>query len=822
MPQHFSSLTTEQPLHDGWSIRCLSKGIADGASVPFAVPGDLHSALLAEELIPDPYWRDTEQSLDWIHESEWLAETSFLFEGDPAGRYALSFFNVDCHAIVTLNHVEIGRCESQFLRYDFTLGAALKKGENLLSIRFLSNSKVAQASKDAFPFPVPYIFWNCRLPHYNFLRKTQCHAGWDWNIALSPLGIYGGVTLKRIDKLRLDDVLVRQHHEQGKVRLELTAFYEAFEPAELTLAANFDGRVISDLVTIWPGEGKATLEIEVKEPQLWWPVGQGSQPLYDLTVMLDGQSINRRVGLRTVELVTDKDDIGSRFAFRINGREIFARGANWIPGDALPARATPEKVRDLLTSAVEANMNMIRVWGGGQYEQDWFYELCSELGIMVWHDFMFACNLYPAADHHWLGLVREEARQQVRRLSGHPCMTLWCGDNELVGAINWFEESKKDRDRYLAMYERLNFALEECLTQEDPGIPFWPSSPSIGPLNFGDSWHDDTAGDMHFWDVWHSAKDFEHYRSVRPRFCSEFGFQSFPSMRVIESFTEPQDRNVSSPIMDVHQRNEGGNSRIVETIARYFRFPDGFRDMTYLSQIGQGLAMKTAIEFWRSNKPRSMGTLYWQLNDTWPVASWSSLEYGGGWKLLHYMARRFYAPVLVSAQPDIKSGQVTLWAVNDMPLPVTISIRLEAVSMTGAVRALGNCTLEVPTDRSIEAVALSHEEIGEDAILHIVWSSEDGAIKGENDYWPKRPKDYHIEQPTITAKELTTPTGDSVVELQTDKPAFFVSYHHGGDRLYSDNCFTLLPGRPKRLTILRQRRSDLPPIEAEVDFLEGL
>ena len=244
--------------------------------------------------------------------------------------------------------------------------------------------------------------------------------------------------------------------------------------------------------------------------------------------------------------------------------------------------------------------------------------------------------------------------------------------------------------------------------------------------------------------------------------------------------------------------------------------------MAYLSQIGQGLAMKTAIEFWRSNKPRTMGTLYWQLNDTWPVASWSSLEYGGGWKLLHYMAKRFYQPVLVTAQPDAKSGQVLLLAVNDTPVPVRLSVRMEAVSMKGTVRDLGACVIDVPTDRSIEATCLSHEEIGADAILHIIWSSEDGVIQGENDYWPKRPKEYHIEQPSITTRELTTPNGDSEIELQTDKPAFFVSYHHGGDRLYSDNCFTLLPGRPKHLKVLRQRWSGLPPIDAEVDFLEGL
>ncbi|WP_316858228.1 glycoside hydrolase family 2 protein [uncultured Cohaesibacter sp.] len=817
MTQQISTIDAEQSLDDGWTLSKADNTV----SVPFAIPGDVHSALLAEKEITDPYWRDTEQSLDWIHQSEWIARKTFDFKGDLSERHVLTLEGVDCHALVFLNDAQIGRCESTFLRYDFDAGPHLVAGENQVTVLFLSNSKLAHALEEKFPFPVPYIHWNCRIPHYNFLRKPQCHAGWDWNIALSPIGIYGSVKLRRLNKLRLDDLKVSQSHHEDGVTLLLTVHYEAFEPGEFTLAANFDGRVISDLITVWPGRGQATLEIRVDAPRLWWPAGHGEQALYDLSVMLDGQTRTHRIGLRTVELVTDRDEVGHRFAFRINGREIFARGANWIPADALPARATPEATRDLLTSAVEANMNMIRVWGGGQYEAPWFYDLCSELGLMVWQDFMFACNLYPAANSHWLDLVRAEARQQVRAASCYPCITLWCGDNELVGAISWFDESKKDRDRYLAMYDRLNFALQEIVSEEKLDVPFWPSSPSRGPLDFGDGWHDDTAGDMHFWDVWHSAKDFEHYRTVRPRFCSEFGFQSLPSIRVIESFTEPEDRNISSPVMDVHQRNEGGNSRIVETIARYFRFPDGFDDMAYLSQISQAMAMKTAIEFWRSNKPRCMGTLYWQLNDTWPVASWSSLEYGGGWKLTQYFARRFFAPVLVTAQPDTESGKVKLFAVNDSPESVAITIQLERISLSGALESLGDFDVTIPVDRAITVTEIDSGIFGEDSFLHITWQNEDQFIFGENDYWPLPFKNYRLEKPKITAKERTNALGNVEIRLETNKPAFFVTYHHGGDRLFSDNGFTLLPGRPKRLTILRQRRSHLPAIKAEIRHLKG-
>ncbi|MDP2733995.1 MAG: glycoside hydrolase family 2 protein, partial [Hoeflea sp.] len=426
----------------------------------------------------------------------------------------------------------------------------------------------------------------------------------------------------------------------------------------------------------------------------------------------------------------------------------------------------------------------------------------------------FACSLYPADDHAWLNSVRREARQQIRRLSAHPCMALWCGDNEVIGALTWFEESRTDRDRYLAVYARLNAALEEAVAEENPDIAFWPSSPSVGPLNFGDGWHDDSSGDMHFWDVWHSSKDFEHYRTVRPRFCSEFGFQSFPSNRVIESFTEPEDRNVSSGVMEVHQRNRGGNSRIVETLARYFRFPERFEDMTWLSQVSQALAMKTAVEFWRSSKPRCMGTLYWQLNDTWPVASWASLEYGGGWKLVHYLARRFQAPVLVTAQPDANTGDIVLWAINDTDCEVLLEVAAKRVSTRGPMVECGAWSCLCPTDRAVELARLPAGDFAADEFLHFTWQDGRGGHQGENDYLPRRPKDYRFQKPVIEVSEDA-----DTVTLTSDVPALYVTHDHGGSDIWSDNGFTLLPGVAKVLK--RSRRRGGVRGDERVRFLQG-
>jgi len=789
---------TALPLHDGWTLRHSARDIA----LPVSVPFDVHSALIAAEVIGDPYWRDRELELDWIHNEEWtLSREVEIAPSDLPGHWTLSLDRLDCCTSVHVNGSLAAQTASQFVRHDLDVTDLLEPGVNRVEITFHSSSRRAAEAAAAFPFELPYLEWNCRIGHTNHLRKSACHAGWDWNIALMPLGIYGDVQLRRNASTRLDDIKVVQHHESGRVRLCVSAYAHGFDVAETELSMACCGQRIAHTVRLLPGENRLEAELVIASPELWWPAGHGAQTRHPLVVGLGEERIHRQVGLREVRLITAPDEIGARFAIAVNGREIFMRGANWIPADALPERCTPETLESLLGAARDVHMNMLRVWGGGQYEPDVFYDLCDRMGILVWQDFMFACNHYPAADPEWLALVRREARQQVRRLSSHACVALWCGDNELVGALGWFEATRANRDRYLANYVMLNHALEEVIEAEAIDVPFWPSSPSSGRLNFGDAWHDDRSGDMHFWDVWHSAREFEHYRSVRPRFCSEFGFQSFPSMATIERFTDPEDRNVSSPIMDIHQRNTGGNGRIVETIARYFRFPDGFEEMVYLSQVSQGLAMQTAIEFWRSCKPRCMGTLYWQLNDTWPVASWASLEHGGAWKVCHSMARRFYAPVLCTVQPDDGTGEAVVWAIADEPDGASLTIGLSIEGFDGTRSSLDTHSVVVPGDRAVEVARLPAGTVPEQAFLHLQWTDVEERHVGENVWFPQRFKAYSLPEACVTARWIDV-DGAQVLELETDAPALYVSVGLGGTTVWSDNAFTLLPGQPKRIRAL--------------------
>ena len=773
-----------------------------GWSGEITLPGDVHTALLEAAEIPDPYFGQNEDAVAWVYKTPWTVERHFDVPADMAEGYlTLTLSEVDCIATVLLNGEAIAQTQNQFIRYDFDVTGKIRAGENTLIIAFAAVPEVAKSRADAHPFAIPYAAMNQKVAHLNFVRKTACHAGWDWGICLMPIGVYGRMELRRSALARTESVQIDQLHENGKVNLVLKTRVHAFDSGTVSLTHIIDGQTVGGDIEVEKGENLIEHSITIDSPNLWWPVGQGGQPLYDLVTDLDGETTSQKIGLRKLEWIVEKDEIDHSFKCRINGRDITMMGANWIPADAIPSRITPEVVEDLLQSAKAANYNMLRIWGGGQYEPDWFYDLCDEMGLLVWHDFMFSCMPYPS-DRAFLADVQTEITQQVRRLSHHASIALWCGDNEVIGSLNWYPETKANRDRHLANYDRLSNLLAEIVEDEDPQRRFWPSSPSLGYMDFADGWHIDTRGDMHFWDVWHSAKPFEHYRTVQPRFASEFGFQSFTSINVIETFTEAADRNPSSPVMETHQRNDGGNARILETMCRYFRFPKGFEEMVFLSQVQQGLAIKTAIEFWRSTKPRCMGMLYWQINDTWPVASWSSLDYGGQWKLLHYLAKRFFAPINIVAVPE--GDDIVIRGMNDGPAPAEITLDVFAVDMEGTAKLLHRLEVSLGLESASELVRVAREAVADGQFLMLEWRDGDGMPIGGNDFFPRAHKYYDLPAATVSATWAQGKNGPELT-LQSDSCAFFVTAQVEPAGYFSDNCFTLLPGRPATLSFSPRR-----------------
>lgn len=754
----------------------LSGMDADGRAIscPIAVPGDVHSALRKAELIPDPFRGCNETNVQWVGLHDWTVSRTFDVSPEflSRGNVILRLEDCDTFATVFVNGKEVGRPRDRFQRWDFPVKGVLKPGKNEIRAVFRSAWKEADARVAASPvryFMACEEFVWCKCPV--FIRKPACHRGWDWGLAQMTTGFCGPVRLVASDGDRIDYVFCDQK------------FNEDLSHCTLTVKAVLEtGAVVTNTV-------------EIPDPPLWWPNGAGERRFFGYSVPVAGKTLKGRIGLRKLEL--DTSDGG--MTFKVNGRALFMKGANWIPCSAYDNEQTPDRYRNLLESAAKANMNMIRLWGGGQYEKDAFYDLCDELGLLVWHDQMFACAVYPD-DDAFLADVRAECVHQFRRLRDHACIALWCGDNECIGALNWRKFTKNDpyyRKALGKRYAVIRKAVETC----DPARVFWPSSPCAGPGEYSLDWTDDSSGDMHNWEVWHQNKPFDDYRRYRPRFCSEFGYQSFSSREVAETFCSPENLKSGHPDFEWHQKNVGGNDRIRNSFARLFREPKDMDSTLYLSQVQQALAIKTAVEGWRAERPHCMGTLYWQLNDLWPVASWSSLEYGGKWKHLHHHARRFYAPAAVAALGDMKGGSVdagkgNIFAFNDTAEPLSGTLTVEHWTYDGRLAESRTEKVMLPPDSAavIGRFARKHPS----SFIALTLETPRGTSRNDHHFAPY--KDVPLADAEVKAEFSVTADGRVAAVLSADRPAFFVWADVRGLRgEFDDNSVTLLPGRPRTL-----------------------
>ena len=750
--------------------------------------------------MPDPFWGRNELKTQWVGRHDWTVSRTFEVGSEILSRKAivLRLDNVDTFATITLNGHELGRTDNRFRRWEFDVKPYLKKGVNELKGVFESSELRANEIARGYDhrFQMSNVPW---AKNQALIRKPACHGGWDWGLAQMITGFCGETRILAYDDCKVDYVFSYQSFNADFTHCDLTVV------AEATAA---DGRAFA-----------VTNVFAIDNPPLWWPNGAGDQKFYTYEIKVGSQTVRRRIGLRKVEVLNTPDvdengKPGARMAVRVNGRELFMKGANWIPCSAWENEQTPARYRDLLESAAAANMNMIRVWGGGQYEKDVFYDTCDELGILLWHDLMFSCANYPG-DKRFLDAIRPEFEHQIRRLRDHASIALWCGDNECIGALRWFKGPNEDPDYYRTALERRYALADEVVRRCDQDRIFWPSSPCAGPGSYANNWKNDSRGDMHNWTVWHENASFDKYYDYRPRFCSEFGYQSFSSRAVARTYCADASLNPTAPDFEWHQKNGGGNQRMLETMARYFRFPQGTDSILYLSQVQQAIAIKTAVEGWRAQRPRCMGTLYWQLNDNWPVASWSSLEYGGKWKHLHYHARRFFAPLAVVGVPGAErssggtlvdgggktvgsSSVGTVAAVrvlNDLAETVRAEVTAEHWTFDGRIARTTRTTLDLPPDSATDwgRGLLSGNDVAEPTFLVLSLKTENGTF--QNDWLFGYYKEYDLASADVRAA-----VDGYAVTLTTDKPAFFVWAEAEGLRgEFSDNSFTLLPGRPVKL-----------------------
>lgn len=804
------------------------------------VPGTVHQDLLDHGRLPDPFYGMNEQKVQWVEKEDWLYRTVFTVTADQLKSDAawLTFEGLDTYADVYLNGSLLLKADNMFVGHKLAVKDVLREGENRLMIRFRSpvEETAPQWDTDGFNYPADNDHSEKRMSVYT--RKAPYSYGWDWGIRLATSGIWRPVKLTFCNGAAIDDFFVRQQEVTEQVakvdnQLEINNVTSTPKEAQVKVVYAYGEQAdtLTRTVVLQPGKNSLSMPAWIEKPHLWMPNGWGDPALYTFTatVSVDGKEVASReeaIGLRSIRVVMEDDKDGKSFYFEVNGKPMFAKGSNYIPGDALLPNMTGERYARLFEDIRAANMNMVRVWGGGIYEDDRFYEEADRNGILVWQDFIFACTTYPH-DPTFLKRVSEEAVYNMRRLRNHASLAMWCGNNEIYEGMRywgWKDKYnpvvwKEMTEGYDVLFRQL---LPELVEANDPGRFYMHGSPYEANWGRPESWK---IADSHNWGTWYGQKPFESLDTEIPRFMSEYGFQAFPEMKTIRMFASPEDYELESPVMNAHQKASIGNFLIKKTMALYYKVPEKFEDLIYAGLILQGQGMRHGIEAHRRHRPYCMGSLPWQLNDSWPVVSWSSIDYYGNWKAMHYQIRRAFAPVLVDA---IKEGNnLSYYIMSDRLTDEELTLNLELMDFNGKVYRKQKVDGLLPANTS----KLFYQEPVEQALagrdsattfMHMVVKSKKGEVLSDEIYYFAHPKDQLLPK-TPLQWQVKQKKGYCEVTVKADKLArdIFIEVPVQGVR-FSDNFFDLLPGQKKKVIITSPDGKSLDHLQVTVHQLSDV
>ncbi len=799
--------------------------------LPAKVPGTVHADLLANGKIEDPHFRMNENKIQWVEDKDWVYRTAFEVDANVLSKdlVELVFLGLDTYADVYLNDSLLLSAENMFVAHVLDVKAGLREGENSLRIYFHSPVTRGMEKLKQLDYLIPAV--NEQAPEGEktnvFTRKAPFHYGWDWGPRLVTSGVWRPVILRAANKARLEDVFVETVSiDNDKAGLQGFVEVQVLEEGvyDLTLLVDGEWEALHAKVSLLPGVQLVPFHFDIPQPKLWWSNGLGDPYLYDFRFELqkEGKTIGKHAlnyGVRTIQLVQTPDDAGRSFYFEVNGVPVFMKGANVIPSNTLTPSVDKATYDHLIKNAVDANMNMLRVWGGAIYEEDYFYELCDRNGILIWQDFMFACALQPGDEAH-LENIRQEAEYNVKRLRNHASLALWCGNNEnLHGLHHWWNDMFEPEVEAF-MWETYNRIfldiLPAAVEKHHPGMDYWSTSPSA----YGDELADRRSGDEHDWTVWFGQKPFSAYGEEVPRFVSEYGLQAFPDMHTIKEFTSEEDRAWDSEVMRYRQRGKmayieqgfDGNDMIRRYMARYYNVPEKFEDFVYVSQLLQAKAYKTALEAHRRNMPHCMGSLYWQINDSWPTISWATVDFYGRWKAAHYAVRKANETVIIS--PVVTGNRIKVFAVSDRLEPFTGQLKGTLMGLNGTVLFTEKVPVTVEANTSTEIFedtfgAFITPEMDISSLIVVLELIEKDSIIADNIAYMVEPKDLPLAKATVKTSIEASDSG-YIVTLSCNVLAkdVFVDTPYR-DVVITDNYFDLLPGRPKTLELVTSRTLDL-------------